>query len=111
MIDKVQERKEGRKLSILGSLCEYIHNKTPKKTTVCTEKKEKGVRMASTSTRKHNTTQGKKGKERHKEEVEGGLHLGEADGRRDAEKFSADQHFDCTIHLERERKEESKRHT
>lgn len=39
MIDKVQERKEGRKLSILGSFCEYIHNKIPKKTTVCTERK------------------------------------------------------------------------
>lgn len=45
--------------------------------------------MASTTTRRNNTTQRTKEKERHKEEVEGGLHLGDVDGSRDAEKCSA----------------------
>jgi hypothetical protein len=41
--EKVSERKEGKKFSYLGSLCEYFYNKnkTPNKFTVCTEKKEK----------------------------------------------------------------------
>ena len=61
MIDKVQERKEGRKLSILGSLCEYIHNKTLKKTLYVRRRKKKRVSMACRTTRQNNTTQRKKG--------------------------------------------------
>lgn len=79
------------------------------------DSEREGERMARTVQKRQ--LHAKKGKkERHKDKMKGGYHLGGEDGRRDGRgrwkkrrrDNSADQHFDCTFHPRPLRKEESK---